>query len=189
MALVTTAFTIAPSFFGIVNLPDPVTQRSNIPRQELYFNSFAQVIPVATGGDTQLLTEACILPIGFAYAAMEFYMSVVGADAADWGGTGILSIRDGIEDVDTDYRIHLVSPTNAVGLGAVNVDFRSYCFEPPLLPKRIILPQTGGSLWSFQVGNTTADGSAMTANISARFLQYDIAQAHDFEVNTPTLVR
>lgn len=187
MALVTTAFTITPSFFGLTNLPDSFTQRSAIPRQEMFFQSFGQVIPVATGGDTQLMTESCTLPIGFTYAAMEFYVSVVGADAADWGGTGILSIRDGIEDVDTDYRIHLVSPTNAVGLGATNVNFRSYTFEN--LPTRIILPQLGGSLWQFTVGNTTADGAAMTANISARFLVFDIAQAHDFEVNTPTLVR
>lgn len=187
MAITPTDVTVEPTFFGLTNLPEQVTQRSAIPRQEMFFNSFSDAIDVEAGGDSQLLRYIFNLPIGFAYAVVELYYSVVGTDAGDWGDTAIQSIRDAVQDADTNYRIHMESLPSFEVETTAGVCFRSYHFTD--LPSRLFLPKAGGSVWQMAVANDTINGSAMTANISARFLVYDIAQAHDFEVNTPQLVR
>lgn len=188
MAIETTTFDLTPRTFGLTSLPEPALRNSPVPRQELLFDIFNATVPVPGAGDFQNVRVETLLPPGFAYALTDIFLSITGADAADWGISALLELRDGTETGDTSWRIKMesVESFEVAGL-ATNQCGRGYTW--PVLPKRLILPAKAGAEVRASVSNVTVDGAAATCNYSARYLVYDIAQAHHWEVNTPQLVR
>lgn len=186
MAVETTTFTIEKKYFGLTNLPEPQTRRTSIPRQELFFDLNDEAVAAPSAGNSQCVVVIMDLPIAFAYAFTEMNWSIGGTDGLAWSTAGLMSIRDG-NGTTSRYKIFQESRLSTGVVGTTGLNTRGYTFDH--LPKRIIIPNRAESRVQFTICNDTIDDSAMVFSGGARFLVYDIAQVHDFEVNTPILVR
>lgn len=195
MAFVQTVLTPEPRIFGFAGLPENVQDRSAVPRAEVVFSEIGAgvtaQIPVATGGDTQGLFLRFTLPLGFAYALTYVSLFLDGADCADWDDVAIGFLQDdnvvGIRSIRAGFAMRSYGETGDAVASSLKVWEASNH-----LPDILALPQpqaAQGVSVICQISNQVADGTAMNVDAYARFLMYDVAQAHNYAVNTPTLVR
>lgn len=155
---------------------------TEIPQAEILFYEEAGVITAATGGDTQSLTVTCALPKGYAYAMVECYQAIFCADISEWDA----ALYAEVTGVDPDYKTMLSMEGKATFRNSA-VPAKVYPLEQPLL--KIVVPGADGAQFLTFSTNQTAAGAAGTVRMFARFLRYELNQAHYWAVNTPTLVR
>lgn len=186
MATTTTTTDITPTYFPFTGLPG-IEDLANswIPRGYLVFEDSSVAITVAGAGEDQIWRIEMDLPIGYAYVLVEAHVQLQGAiaDLAGWdlvmGGELVSPGRsipfDGLASPDGDVMV-----TTAL-------DRRFFSF--PDLSTTIMIASDGSATTIFRIGNHTTDDAAMTGSVFARFLQYDIAQAHHFQIHMPQLIR
>lgn len=186
MATTTTTTDPDPVSFPFTGLPGlRVLEQSPIPRGFVSFENSSVTIAVAGAGEDQTWRINFILPIGYAYILTEVHIQLQGAIAemADWDEVmnGELNWQAGPRAI----------PFDGVSLGdtmaTTTLDRRVYTFSD--LPKTIMVVDDAASQAGFRIGNHTVDGLAMSGSVFGRFLQFDIEQAHNWEVHTPQLIR
>lgn len=188
MAVATTAFTPAAELFGLTNIPESLYRdRANIPRQELEFNILNGTVDAEAGGDSQFITISCVLPVGFVYAWVGCNLGVTGSTVGDdFNKVAQAIFRDGVADANTKYRLWVPSE---LAVSTPNNTFQILSYVWRDLPNRILIPANDTGLLQVTLNNPVIDGSAATVQFSARFLVFDIVQAHHYLVSTPQLIR
>ncbi len=186
MAVATTTFTPSAMVFPYEGLPTLGGDHSQHPFAELRFNILAGTVAVEAGGDSQKIDVQVTLPRNFAYTPMDVHFSIFGADFADWEAFADCFWTDGLGTGPNPRTVLAPIPCWNEGVSGT---LRSYRFDFERMG--VLKPGGGGSTPQFRVllVNPVINGSAMTVNFSARFLQYNIEQAHYFAVNSPTPTR
>lgn len=186
MALVVTTFTPLPELFSYSGLPDVITERSQFPRGEVAFNIFAGAVDAPGAGDNARISIQMSLPPGYAYVLREAHYSLAASDTEDWEAVAPLTF-DNASSGDATWQAPIELFSEAKGTSR-----RIYTKQSDL--KQVVLP--GGPtpgitsmLVSITHTNQNDDGLAVTVFATVRFLQFDIEQAHHFEVNQATPVR
>jgi len=179
-----TNFTPDLKKFALVGLPIG-QDRSPVPRSELIFTVSSGAILIATGGNDQEVNITVVLDTGFSYSIQECYASIKSVDAADWQDNGFVIVNTGAL-LGTTVRIELESELSTAFVDGANVN-RGYQWRN--FPGNLLMPSDTGASATFKLGNQVIDGAAATLQFMCRVLQYDIEQAHHYQVNTPTLIR
>jgi len=195
MTTTITAFTPFGPQFPFTGLSDDRQELTELPRSEITFNIKNGAI-VAGGGvdDDQLLNIMCVLPVNFAYVLVDIHMQLFSsavldnADIDDWDATAEASVIESSEFSDADALWYQQGISNGTLLALDDIQARRiWTFDR--LMRKVIVPKTTNAVLTVNVGNNTPDGAAAKVNFQARFLVYDIAQAHHVWVNNPSLVR
>ncbi len=182
------SFLINPFRFGFTNLPDPISEKSAIPRAELFYivNRSKNPNNVAAGSD--VIQIVCELPQAFAYVLSEVHcrLATSGADEA-WDVDMQADIADNKFFNQSDVLVPFVGHSSADIQAGTQP--RDYVFMDNI-PKTVIICQPGQEGRAIFNVNRTGDTLAI-GNLSffCRVLQFDVDQAHRYEVNTPIPVR
>lgn len=191
MATTTTEFNPNPIRFSYIGLPPDSDVTSPIPKAEINFIINAGVVTAAASGEDQEYMIHCALAPGYAYVLMNVNMYILAAsvaDSADWednanAWTSNANVHGGQPDFVGRYLSGLrlegitTNPGNGLGLKTYQVGN---------VTNNIILPLRGypGALHISNI-NDTIDGGALTMYFVARFLEFDLQQAHHWAINTP----
>jgi len=186
MAVATTTFTPAPLIFPYAGLDTLGGDRSAHPFAELRFTVLSGAVAVEAGGDSQKVDVTCNLPVNFAYTLMNAHYAIFGADIADWENGCDSFWTDGFGSGNNTRS--MISPI-ATWNEAVSETAKVFRFDIAHLG--VLLPNSPASQPQFRVrnANPVINGSVMAINFHARFLQFNIEQAYNFAVNSPTPTR
>lgn len=197
MAIVQQFFTPEVNKFGFQGLSSAGQERSSVPRQELFFIIEDAIIALADPPDGTQVFINCTLPFGFSYAITDITMSIFHDKEDDWVLAGGATVRDSNQE-DRTYLTHYEGQSTGEFAfpGGVpnNPDRVLQIWNWDNLPTWIIIPGQDSTGSEISITTSTVDedpgGVAEgTLNCLVRVIQFDIAQAHHFEVNTPLLVR
>jgi len=187
MAVETTTFTPKLIKFGFEGISDAASDTTAVPRQELFYTQSGENILSPPAGDSQSVELTFRLPFGFAYVITDVNFSIFGADAGDWSGQANGYIANDTP-AQADIIAHFGGWTFGSPVGDGGLVFRTYSFQE--LPSWVFIPQSNdGALVRFITSSNQIDGGTVGLQFVARFLQYDVSQAHHFAVNTPIPTR
>lgn len=189
MATVTTNFTVDPVVLPYIG-PAPFGDQwaSAIPSAELMFPIVTQSITIATGGKDQLASIFCNLPGGWAYAFLECNMSIFGGDSANWDSCAKARMVDG--NTSNNWRANFDMCSGGLFHAGTASPGQTYQIDSASILKKIIIPPRDNfAQFTVNVMNINLDESAVNLDFFARFLRFDINQAHLWAVNTPVPVR
>jgi len=198
MAAEQTTIVVAPRVFGFTSLDEAFQTRSDVPRAEFVFADQSVISQPVDPMNLQAVVYELELPFGFAYVIVELTLRITDQAAEgsslDWGMAASLQLRDGTTSGNSSFSVDSVGLRNAgfdTGGGDKPEDAvrGSVFYEFNKLPTVVVIARDPNGLASVAMNSLVDDGAAVTARIFARFLQYDIRQAHHYQVNTPTLVR
>lgn len=130
----------------------------------------------------------CDLPSSFAYVLMEVSLEMgdnESGDMANWDAGMRCFLTDGI--TGATWRASPIMDAGAIYTVTATLKGRHY--QVPTVPRKMILPGSAGGRLSVSGQNLTIDEGPMTVFFLAKFLEYDLNQAHYFAVNTPIPVR
>ncbi len=191
MAVEQTVVTPNPAIFGFQGMPDIVGEQSIVPRGEVVFSVIGGIVAATGVGDSQLLTVGCSLPVNFAYALLEVACELQGADAVDWDVASLSRWQDDNALPPTGSQSIRI-PVQGLSHGIVQSATPSRLWTYGTIPNQIIIPKQGFAAGVSMANNFTngnLQGSSMVFDFYARFLMYDVAQAHHWQANTPTPIR
>lgn len=173
----------------------PQIDDTQFPIGEVSFIEINQAVDAADMNG-QLIEINCVLPVNYAYAMVEIYLSLFAGetqDADNWSEVAQCHFRStslGVPHIRRVTNFALVSPGEAGEFFGGREEFRSP-FNG-VVPKEIKNVPVGNRgnvnleiLWS----NDSPNGAAANLAFSIRFVQYSIAIAQHATVNTPQLVR
>lgn len=191
MATVTT--TIAPTLklFPFTGFTEPYAERTSAARAEVLASARNQVVAAAGAGDNQEVSVVIDLPVNFAYALVDYCLSINNSAAGatyNFARNGSLFLFDTTGAAGRTLDV----PIGLEGVEAVNDEDKPQVFYRPFnVWKGIVQAAAPGSQVRAiaELFNTTAADGAYAVDISARFIQYDVTQRHNFAVNSPQLVR
>jgi len=197
MAIIQQFFTPIINKFGFQGLSSAGQERSAVPRQELFYVVEEEDITSESAPDGKQVFMNCTLPFGFSYAITDITMSIFHDIADDWKTAAIATVRDSNVAESRTYLTHY----DAESAGAVqfpggvpnNPDRVLNAWTWKKFPSWIIIPQED-SLAHITLTTSTEEGDpggflGGTFNALVRVIQFDVSQAHHYEVNTPLLVR
>lgn len=192
MASTLTAFVPRPERFSYIGLPPGMlTETVPVPRAAINFRINAGVVTEAAAGEDQLFSIACLLAEGYGYILSEinlFFNDAEAGDGADWGS--MLTAWVSNTDVTHDDRILSGIKFEGYTMVTSTTALSSSVFQVDLVPSQTIIPVQGTSGKLHVSGfNATIDGGPLTLWFLAKFLEFDLAQAHHWAVNTPYPVR
>lgn len=180
-----TTFTPDLKKFAIIGLPAD-QDRSSVPRAELIFTVSSGSVLDPGPGNAQRVLITPLMPAGFSYSIQEAYISVKGLEVDSWQTTGWVIVNTGAL-LGTTVRIEIPSaPTSLYSDGA---QFNIGYVWKNVFPGNLLMPSDTGASATFKVSNIVDDKAAATIQFMCRVLQYDIEQAHHYQVNTPILTR
>ncbi len=192
MAVVTTTITPALRYFPYSGLPDSYKERSPFPRGELTFVADTEAIALTGAGDNQNLRIRCTLPQGFAYVLADLAFDVFAAVAGDANNFPVNAtafiVDSSVAGQDRTYRtdFSMISESSSLTPGNLIKTYRPVNQGGKVI--RCAPGQTGEM--RLDAFNLTANDGAYTLHtFFARFLQYDIEQAHHYQVNSPVPTR
>lgn len=191
MATVTTALTPTPTIFPMQGIDDTVRDLSRVPRAEVFFSLDSEDVPVATGGDDSRINITCNLPVNFSYVVMEMNMKIDQASGTTWGWESRSSgfVLPGSVG-NRDYNANFFSEGGDVSITDLQDVRVRRIFQFKDLPSMVILPKMGDQASiGCQIGSASVDNAASKVQFMCRLLQFDVTQAHHFQVNTPTPIR
>ncbi len=188
MAVITTAITPTQRLFPFSGYEDNQGNRSNFPRGEIWLTALGESITLSGVGDTQIVSLSSALPVNFAWCLVDMDMKI-SATVGDTYGF----------DLDFECRVSDSTSTplrtffSNIGLhsegvnaaGSAGTVEEAVYHAPAGLFKGVILPATPAQqVELFLRGfNSTTNQGAYLLDFTARFLQFDIVQAHDLHVN------
>lgn len=194
MALLTTAFNVANGTMALKTTPyqgagDLQKQSTGIPRAELNYTISNGVIALSGVGDSQRIVITCELPLSYAYVLQEVSLcNLTGVDGDNWPDRGFACIRNNLLN-GTDWKSAVDIFSRGDFSDAVGGFGKSYICPSNNYVSRLIIPETSAN-FLMNLHNITTNQSAMTLGaFHCRFLQYDIAQAYTWPVNSPVLTR
>lgn len=182
MATITTTFTPTASYFPFAGLGRRPSTSG--PRAEVRFGEKDAEITLSGTGDDQFARVQCMLPVNYSYTLSEIHIRLFTAlNEVDltWEPTAI-AILGGEFNIPMEG----VSVNQIPGLQGKR-GYMVYTFKD--LPKTVWKPQAGLAIMNVDMYNVNLEEPAVKLDFYARFLQFDINQAIDYEVNTPSLVR
>lgn len=179
-----TNFTPDLKKFAIIGL-SAGQDRSSVPRSELIFTVSSGPILIEAGGSNQEVNITVVLDAGFSYSIQEAYASIKSVDGGDWAANGFVIVNTGAL-LGTTVRIELESELSTAFVDGANTN-RGYQWRN--FPGNLLMPSDTGASATFKLGNQSIDGAAATLQFMCRVIQYDIEQAHHYQVNTPILTR
>lgn len=191
MATITTSLAPNPRRFGFTNLPTLSQEESPVPIAELVFTTQFSAVTLSGVGDDQLVKLTCNLPVGFTYVLIDCRMDLQVAndsDMADWDtiAYGLISTAAS----GSQYR----SPFQGISRGLISaldggLPPRSM-FQFVSLPSQVIIPSgQAEATIVVTIANAVQNSSAGFFTSFVRVLQYNVSQAHHYQVNTPIPVR
>ena len=188
MATVATSTTQTLKSFAFTGIGDVKQDRSQIPRQEIFVSN-SGVIAAPGAGNVRQHTFNIVLPMNFSYALVEASFRLdSSAGVSDWAKESDGVWSDGVSGAT---RVVLIPVRfNSLTTRAEQAPGAIQTFTMDKVPNQVLVPQSGTSanlLW--RVYDDTDNGGATNYNVYARFLMYDITQAHHWAVNSPTLTR
>jgi len=197
MTVIQQFFTPIVNKFGFQGLSSAGAERTAVPRQELFFIVEDGDVTAETAPDTVQTFVNCTLPFGFAYAITDITMSVFHDEPDKWVNSASATIRDSNQAESRTYTAHLEGrSTDDIpfpGGTPNNPDRTLKMWNWQTLPTWIIIPaEDSAAHISVTTANVPGDpgGTALAElNFLCRVIQFDVSQAHHFEVNTPLLVR
>lgn len=188
MAVVTTSLTPGQRYFPFTGFT-PQSDRTSDARAEVVAFISGGSITLSGVGDTQRLLVTIDMPLNFAYVITDFLMELVSTagDVFGFAADGQALLLTSTSGAIVTIPLGVVS--DGVAENAVTVDSRSYHLAGKW--SGVMIPDTSSDQIRLQVvmANPTTNQGAYTIQLAARFLQYDIMQAHDLRVNTPIPVR
>ena len=189
MAQITTTFQPEPSKFGFTGIPNNRQDKSDIPRQEIFYTVNDGLVPAAVDPlDTRLAQVSCVLPFGFVYVLTDVFLdvttNVAGAVNFNTMCTGLL--RD--DSLDPSWGARFVGQSFGVNGDAASGGNRTYDFTN--LPSWVVIPKSkAGANLLMRTFDPVPGGPDAFITSVIRVLQYDVSQAHNYQVNTPTAIR
>jgi len=187
-----TTIVVPPTVLGFTSLDEAFQTRSDVPRSEFVFAS-QDIIPDPGVGETQSVVYELQLPFGFAYVCVEVTMRITdnGApgEAKLWGLASSLQLRDGTSSGNSSYSVDSVGLRYSGQSGDEDSVRGSVFYQFDNLPKVVVIARDPNGLCTVVADTVETNQAAVTTRIFARFLQYDVRQAHHYQVNTPTLTR
>ena len=196
MAFVKTTFTPDAAMFPYRTLTESVIGRTNVPLGEVHFKELGSQIPAVTGGDIQEAVIEMKLPTNYAYVLAEIALSLNYEDnsgANIWDKSLFCFMKNsnagGLTGGRTNFPFEMVNHN----LQTVNgFGYTQQFYAPVQLPRSVYFVPTGndGQVECHMYMSTAdIDGTIVYVGLSARFLQFNINQAHDAAVNLPQLTR
>lgn len=187
MATITTSFTPEGLTFPYIGIGvDPAQFITMIPSAEVMFQITSGAVTLSGVGDDQKINIDCALPRSFAWALVESSLILKSVDAGDWD----LNCRSWLVDATTNPVYNTPIEYVSEGLAHDTTLQESLTYTVRNLPTKIIVPHsTLDANFHVQLHNITLNDAAGVMTFSARFLRYDLNQAHYFAVNTPLLTR
>lgn len=196
MALITTTVAPTPTLLPYTGLTQTVRERNNVGRAEVRFDVAGTTIPATGAGDQQRVFLSCALPRGYAYALLNATARIGGTDSDSWDFNAEAVFQDGIGANATQEIHHNLQNGYRAVLGATEAPNAraggfNFIYE--------IVERVPAVLWNknnsdsvryfadFVTGDTNT--SACSFSCALNFIQYDIEQAYDYRINTPTFVR
>lgn len=168
------------------------TWSSNAPRAEKIFSiTGANNVTAAAGGEDQRINTTLVLPKGFAYVLVEFHATLFGLDdIADWDPAAFVVLKDTTDFATVTQFAGLPCEKSSIWHVAPTQGGAEYTIPTEMLLKKTVIPHMNNDAdMDFALSNIIADGGVMTFRLLARFLVYDINQAHHYEVNAPVPIR
>jgi len=193
MAIIIQSFDTTVTKFGFQGLDTAGQERSFVPRQEIYFGLNAVPFESTPAPDELRILVQTTLPFGFAYALTDMYLSVLHGDAGteNWDAVAVCSLRDSNEAVNQTYRTEIQGLSHGDSSAGEGGAVRVWTFDK--LPSWVIIPIGANSVnhltMSVSTFNDPGGVESGTVTVLIRAIQFDVAQAHHFQVNTPLLVR
>lgn len=192
MATVTTTAVAELMIFPFTGIIEPNNIQSLAARSVVTAQVDNQSIAASGAGDNQQLQINVDLPSNFAYAVLDFCMSITGVASAgtyNWSQGGSLVLRDALAGANSKVEVPLgleggtAAPFDATGDSTMT-------YKPWCAFKGIIIPLPGDQVRAqTTLFNETANDIAYVVDMYSRFLQFDIAQANDYAVNSPIPTR
>jgi len=197
MAIIQQFFTPVINKFGFQGLSTAGQERSAVPRQELFYVVEEEEIDPQAAPDGVQVFMNCSLPFGFSYAITDITMSIFHDIQDDWKTAAICTVRDDNLPDNRTYLTHYDAESAGTvqfpGGSPPNLDRVLQAWTWKKFPSWIIIPQENSvahiTLTTSTEDNDPGGFEGGTFNALVRVLQYDVAQAHHFEVNTPLLIR
>lgn len=145
-------------------------------------------IVVAGAGEDQQVKITCTLPRGWAYVFVEATMRLTNVDIADWDDCASSEMQD-----STSGPVHFIAHMTMCNDGSIahastTQPIKTYHVVNPI-NKVILCNGDGDGRLRFIIMNTTIDGAAGQVDCYARFLRFEMNQAHHYAVNTPVSTR
>jgi len=186
MAIVSTSTDCALKSFAFTGLTDPQRDGSQVPRQEIYVSE-SGTIAAPGAGNTRQHTFNILLPQNYAYTCVEASCRINGS-GSDWARDQDGLWTDGEPGTPRKTVIPVVMIAQQGMAAAAPGTIMTWTLRE--VPKQVLVPISGSScLFVTRAYDNTDNGGSSSFDFYARFLMYDISQAHHFEVNTPTLMR
>lgn len=185
MAKILTYLQPKPDVVPWTGLDDVERQSAVGPRAEVVYEYDGEAVATVGAGDTQQLYISMSLPPNFAYSFAEISAGLVADDIVDWLAVAQCIMVPGPAGL-RKYRAMYNSTST------VSFDGGTYArvWQFPDLMTRLLIPESSATPQVIvQMNNIVEEGDAAELFFMARFYQYDIVQAHDFQANTPILIR
>lgn len=188
MSLVQTNLIPVGRFLPFVGSGPQQQYGSPIPRAEVTFSAQSTAVAASAAGDSQMLRITCTLPPSFAYVLQEVNLfELVGDDVGNWENCSSSRISNSAPTDTWVYALNVCSSGKfeVAGFGVT----KSWFLEPGGGLRKVIIPGTACDL-VVHIGNDTLEQSSVSlGSFFARFLVFDIQQAHNYVMNTPQIVR
>lgn len=188
MATVSTTVTPTQNYLPFTGFIPGRSDESADARAQIIASTVDASIGATGVGDNQEIVIDLRLPVNFAYAMTDF---MVGIQAAS-GATYNFGLRADLQVVNAASNSTIQLPLGSTTPGVALIDgFEKATYCPDCSWSGILLPATSSDqiriIWN--IWNSTANDTAYTLDCAARFLQYDISQSLNLNVNTPIPVR
>lgn len=191
MATVDVSLTPIETIFPFTGITEVVRDRSEVPRAELFYSLLSGSIAAAGAGDDTRVNVAVTLPRNFAYVLIEanVYLDQAAGTTFGWDSDIYGSLTDG-NSTTRLYNYNFFLEGSSVMIDTQQDRPRKvYQLLGNQVPNIVCLPREGGqAICSLSFGST-GQNVQTNAQLFLRFLQYDVTQAHHFDVNTPTFTR
>jgi len=197
MAAEITSIVPLPTVFGFTGLPENFQTESFIPRAEFLFANQTTIPVPQLPQDNQVARFELELPFGFAYVAVELTLQVsdLGGDfghSLEWSHAAGMFLRDAPSFGDASFTSDQVGLRNAAQVTGADPDDGingTVIYQFLQMPTVVAIAREPHALCQVTVSCLANDGPEVLARLFARFLQYDVRQAHHYQVNMPSLTR
>lgn len=191
--MATTTTTVIPILIRTpYQFPYGSTENTPVPSAEINFSAYEVAITAAAAGESQKLTIGVNLPGQYAYQLTylsAFMTDNEAGDMADWGADFRAFLSNTNSGSSTGAWLAGLC-LDGCGLWAHSATRKGRTWKLDKVPDKMVIPITGttGRL-QLDNWNLSIDGGPMTLSFSAKFLQYDLAQAYNWAANTPIPIR
>lgn len=189
-----TSTTITPSITRFPYIGQGMAADGPIPQAEFIFRSLNATVDAAAAGESQNFIINCTLPPIAAYVLSECTLDLRDAEVGDidtWEDDLVAELENTSAGVEASGRWRIMNRMQAGGIQALASETlaqKSYILTNP--SNKIIIGINGGSgRLGIRGATLTIDQGAMSLSFVAKFLEFSLAQAHHWAVNTPWPVR